>query len=248
MKEDEILRMVKRAQDGDDRAREQILRRLRDFTAQVAGNVCHRSLSWQDDELAIAWEALDEAIDSYEPERASSFKSFAGLVIRRRLIDHFRSQEERENVSLQDRPGSRGEEEWETHPAEAREAERRHEMTLERWERAQEINLWKQQLAEFDLDFTALEKEAPQREPARERLRRVAKTLAEDPEMVSFLLRRRQLPLSKLSTRVGVSRKTIERGRKFVIALCLLMIGQEFESLRDFFDLPAVGNGDEGHG
>ena len=50
---------------------------------------------------------------------------------------------------------------------------------------------------------------------ARARALEVAKTLASSPELMAFLTKRKALPLKELEKVVGVSRKTLERQRKY---------------------------------
>jgi len=57
--------------------------------------------------------------------------------------------------------------------------------------------------------------------------------VAEDPALAGHLLNRRELPLKQLERRVDVSRKTLERQRKYIIAVALLLL-EDFIYLRGY--------------
>ena len=61
------------------------------YILKCASNVSNRYISKSHDEWSIALIAFNQAIESYDMDKGS-FLSFAKLVIRRRLIDYYRSQ------------------------------------------------------------------------------------------------------------------------------------------------------------
>ena len=92
----QITELVIKAQQGDARVREQILQDYRPFYLRVASGTCKKYLVLgRDDEASIAMIAFNEAIDSYNVDGGASFFSFAEIVIKRRMVDHFRRQSKR---------------------------------------------------------------------------------------------------------------------------------------------------------
>ncbi|MEW6447844.1 MAG: sigma factor, partial [Bacillota bacterium] len=88
---EELENWVIQAQAGDSQAREKVLVQSQAFVARVAARYARRYLHWSnDDELSVAWLALNEAIDQFRPGSGTSFLAFAKVVIRRRLVDYFR--------------------------------------------------------------------------------------------------------------------------------------------------------------
>ena len=61
----------------------------------------------------------------------------------------------------------------------------------------------------------------------------VAKTLAENDELKELFLLKKRLPIKHLENQVEVSRKTIERNRKYIMAITLILIG-DFIFLKDY--------------
>jgi len=57
--------------------------------------------------------------------------------------------------------------------------------------------------------------------------------VAGQPELAQHLLTRRELPLKQLEEQVGVSRKTLERQRKYIIAVTLILL-EDFYHLRRY--------------
>jgi RNA polymerase sigma factor len=57
--------------------------------------------------------------------------------------------------------------------------------------------------------------------------------IARDKEMKLYLVTKKELPLKLLESKVSISRKTLERQRKYIIAITLILIN-EFEHLRGY--------------
>lgn len=225
--------LVRRAQGGDADAREELIRAFRPFVMRVAADACGRFVGPSDDEASVALIAFDEAITVYQPDKGGSFLRFAETVIRRRLIDHFRKQQSgRREVPLSDLEVE-DDEGGSYLPVEAEAAVAVHQERQELVERQEEIARYRAVLAEFGISFQELAALSPKHRDARASAKRVARAIAANPSWVSFLMSNRSLPLRELeqATGLGVSRKTIERNRKYIVAVALLLIG-DFEHLR----------------
>jgi RNA polymerase sigma factor len=70
---------------------------------------------------------------------------------------------------------------------------------------------------------------------ARENAKQVAKVLASDKGLSKILMQTKQLPTKDLLELVSCSRKTIERNRKYIIAIALIHLG-EFNALRSYIE------------
>ncbi len=230
----EIGYLIEQAQNGNKLIREQLIRDYRPFYLRVASSSTRKYLVLgRDDEASIAMLAFDEAITAYKKDAGSSFISFAEIVIKRRMIDFFRRRskgqieipisalesEEHENAYLQQ--------------IESKEALGVLRIQHEAEERREEIFRLNQLLSNYGVLFADLLKTAPKHKDARERALEVAQILASDPELMSYLTSRRSLPLKELEKRVGVSRKTLERQRKYIITLTLILVG-EFRYLQEY--------------
>lgn len=233
-----LQQLVRQAQQGDREARERLIATYRPFIMRAAASVSGRFVrAGQDDEASVAMMAFDEAISSYRQQGGRSFFSFAEMVIRRRLIDHFRREAgRRQEVPLSSLVAETEEGETADDPlvqVEAREAQRQFEEEVLAQERREEIQRLAQELRALGIAFRDLVERTPRHRDARERALGVARILAETPELCRQVQRRGSLPLKELEAVAGVSRKTLERQRKYIIALALILSGN-YPHLRDY--------------
>ncbi len=64
---------------------------------------------------------------------------------------------------------------------------------------------------------------------------RISRNLLDDMELSSELFLKRTLPVRTLVERCGVSRKTVERHRRYIIAVCIVLSG-DFETIREYIN------------
>lgn len=231
--DESIEALVARAQAGDDEVRNRLLSEYQSFVARVASRVCQRYIHpGYDDEFSIALLAFDEAIRHYSPAQGRSFLSFADLVIRRRVIDYIRQESRQKNaLSLDDPHLSDEEREVSGLAVQA-------SLDVYGKERAirdlrEEIALFQMRLAAFGISLDDLPEVSPVHRDAREHAIAVAKTLADDPELRRAFLETKKLPMKRLLQKVTCSRKTLERNRKYIVAIALILI-EDFEQLRGY--------------
>ncbi len=237
----EVCAWVTRAQQGDRAAREKLLREYLPFVLKVAASASRRYVKiGEDEEVSVALCAFDEAISDFRSSEKASFLTFAEMVIRRRLIDHFRRTARRQHEIPMAGLVAEDEDENESNRvvflAEVREAVRNYTLQVEAGERREEILRFKEKLAEFDICFEDLVKNAPKHADTRLRTMGIAMLVYKRPEYRRYLLKRQSLPLKELELEAGVSRKTLERHRKYIIAIALILIG-EFTYLREYIKL-----------
>ncbi len=89
--------------------------------------------------------------------------------------------------------------------------------------RKEEIQLYISHLEDFGLSFEDLSwKNSPKHADARKELLWSLKLLMEDDELKEILFAKKRLPVKQLEGKVEVSRKTIERNRKYIIAVAII--------------------------
>lgn len=229
----DIENSVKKIKQGDPLAREDFLESCKPFIFKAACKFCRRILDWgRDDELAIALIAFNEAIDRFREGSGVPFLAFARLVMSSRLTDYYR----RENrvaaagVSLQADSSNSLEyaKSWETYLEE--EAFR---------EREEEIKEFEELLSRYGVTFEDLVQCSPRHRDTRRSLLLAAWELAERNHLFKELSAKKKLPLIKLEKVTGLSRKTLERGRKYIIAMAVLMNRrEEYLYLSSYLELP----------
>ena len=235
--EREILReKVRQAQTGNALTREELLAEHKAFIAGVASNYCKRRLDWKnDDELSISLIAFNEAIDTYKTESGKEFLRYAKMVIQHRLIDYFRQISRLPPTYPLDSP-----EEGLTR-IDAQQAWDHYQNEVIVQARADEIMTYQQLLDDFGISFSELVKICPKHKDTRQRLYKVAKVLTANEELIDYFQRYKQLPQKDLVQLSGVSRKVLETGRKYVIAVVLILLNKDLYHLRSYICLPEMG-------
>lgn len=237
---------ITRAQAGDQRAREELIVAYRDEVARAAAVACRRRLDWtNDDELSLAMIALNEAIDSFDPGRNASFRTYARMVARHRLIDHFRREVRERHAPLMwmapDAAGGAAREpDGRVSPYELEAAEAAYWEAQERAERADELAAFERLLGRFGLTLADLVQASPKHRDTRHTLIQAARALAAQPELVARFKQTRQLPLKDLQALTGISRKVLENGRRYLVAIALILVYPEFDHLREHIRWPVA--------
>lgn len=228
--------LIARAQAGDELARERLLRDWTPLVLRVGAQSAGRYVEvGRDEEVSVGLLALNEAIDRFQLDRGAPFAPFAELVIKRRLVDFYRRRKGAQEIPLSQLT-SEDEEGNPLRSADEAAAVALFERERETENRREEIGRYSQRLAEFGVAFADLVDASPKHADARERALEVAHTLAADPALAAHFRTKRELPLKLLEDRVGVSRKTLERQRKWIVAVTLLLL-EDFEHLRGYVAL-----------
>jgi RNA polymerase sigma factor len=202
------------------------------FIAKTVSSVCKRYIYETDDEFSIGLIAFNEAIEKYSPEKGSSLLSFSEVLIKRRVIDYIRKQSKNQHVSM-DLTYSSLEEESPGMVI-------INELSLEDYKknsdadlRKEEISQFQTLLASFELNFHDLVENSPKHSDARTNAIMIAKVLVDNKELKNFLFEKKRLPIKELEKMVDVSRKTIERNRKYIIAIALIL-SSDYLYMKDY--------------
>ncbi|WP_251553801.1 RNA polymerase sigma factor SigI [Neobacillus muris] len=219
-------------QEGDQSLRNELIDSYKPFIAKTVSSVCKRYIYETDDEFSIGLIAFNEAIEKYSPERGKSLLSFSEVIIKRRIIDYIRKQSKNQHISIDITSPSQEEDT----PGNAIV----NELSLDHFHkkndevlRKEEILRFQSLLADFDVSFSDLVENAPKHADARKNAIEMAKLLVENQELKLMLLEKKRLPIKQLEKLVDVSRKTIERNRKYIIAIALILSG-DFVYMKDY--------------
>lgn len=240
---DELTPLLRQAQSGDQKVRGELLQAFRPFVLRVASACCGRTLQWDhDDELSIAFMALDEAITSFHEGAGRKFPSHARQVIVHRLIDFFRKQRRNMHLSLDAMMQAAGEEV--SASLEADTAWERFRAQEEENQRRTEILEYNRILKEYGLSLVALKEHCPKHKDTRHQMLQIARKFADNAPLVQHLRRTKQLPLKEVALITGASRKVLETHRRYLVALVLILMHGELAMLRTFAGLDSKGGGD----
>ncbi|TLS51420.1 RNA polymerase sigma-I factor [Paenibacillus antri] len=211
---------------GDEALRGDVIARYQPYVAKTASRFCKRYIHPEsDDEYSIALSAFNEAIDAFDPQAGRAFLSFAETVIRRRLTDYVR-KEQRHASHIPQSAFLMEDDEGETYdPIEVDASVDRYKLDRENEERKLEIETLNRELADYGITFGDLVDGSPKHEDTRRSLIGIGALISRDSALFGPLTNKKALPLKELSERVDVSRKTLERGRKYIIAVALIHLG-----------------------
>lgn len=218
---DSIRLLLENAQRGDDAARETIISTHQVFIKRmVAKSLGTYEAIDNRDEYAVGLIALNEAIDSYKPGLLS-FRAFAARVIKRRIIDYIRSQKNYRNQVL-----FMNDEYQVSIPDPGLEPEDKINMKIE-------MESFVKRLARCGIDLADLIKATPKHIDSKRLCLKIAWQVYTEPEFVSHFNKYYTLPVKKLVDKLNINPKTIERHRKYIIAMCLILLS-DLEQMKSF--------------
>lgn len=215
--EHQMIRSVYAAKENMQKA-DDLIRAYIPFIRAETSRFLSRICTEQDDEFSIAMIAFHEAIQGYSKERGA-FMSYASLLIRSRLIDYQRKERRHQgHISLNEEQGEDGQPLLEqladqTDPFDE-------SVNLEATK--QEIEELSGVMAEFGVSFTDVAENSPKQERTLLACSEVIRYGAEHKELLEELLRTKKLPLAQLVSGSGMERKTLERHRKYILAMLLI--------------------------
>ena len=214
--ETEILEI----QQGDSNLRNEILEEYHPFIKSVLAKVLNEFIGKEHEYFSIGLLAFNEAIDRYDQNKGK-FLSFAGMVIKSRLIDELRKRNKLEAREVE------GEEELQV--IESPNFEQRLQDQLE-------IETFKNRIEAFGFDLETLIDTAPRHGKTREKAIEIARTLYEDEELRNTFLKTKKLPAKGLQKKAGASRRVLQGSRNFIIAV-FYILDSDLEVLKKYINL-----------
>lgn len=216
--EHQIIARVYEAKQGRDKA-EALIRDYIPFIRAEATRFLTRLCTDQDDEYSIAMIAFHEAILSFDRSRGA-FLTYAGTVIRNRLIDYQRKESRHQgNISLYEERGGDDDRQLMDTIADQRDY---YEETATRQATRQEILELSGVMAGFGVSFSDVADNCPKQERTMESCAAAIRYAGQNKDLLDELLRTKKLPLAALVKGAKVERKTLERHRKYILAMLLI--------------------------
>ncbi|MGG6311708.1 RNA polymerase sigma-I factor [Paenibacillus macerans] len=226
-----IIEILHQAQAGNKAERDRLIDFYRPFIIRAVSHVCKRQVSWNQDEASIGMIALNEAIDRYNETSGKSFDNFAYMIIRHRLVDEFRRQGKYAQMESAV---------WNGEQEDSAQIALEVASSLELYDReqsaqalAEELRLYDETLQQYGVALEELEACSPKHRDTRSQLIRMAQTFGEHPQWLSTLKSTKRLPAKEMLSVFKVSSKTLERNRKYLIALILIYACSEFKRIKN---------------
>ncbi len=216
-KEQEIIRAVYAAKE-DNTAADDLIRRYIPFIRAESSKFLGRFCTDGDDEYSIAMIAFHEAIQGYSRERGA-FAKYAALLIRSRLTDYARKEmRHKGNLSLEESTEEDTRTLLDQIPDSRDPYAESHNLEATQQEIAELAGV----LATFGVSFADIADHSPKQERTMETCLKAVRYAMENRTLLDELLRTKKLPMSELTAGAGCDRKTLERHRKYLLAMLVI--------------------------
>lgn len=229
----ETGRLVAEAQSGQTEAREKLIQENITFIKKIVSkNITGYEEIDSRDEYSVGMIAFNEAIDSYKPG-LRSFHSFAADVIRKRIIDFYRSRSSylARNLYVLDAGN------FHAAVAEGSPTDQVHTRL--------EMELFIKKLSEYNIGLRNLLEETPRHMDSRILCLRMARIIVGEPDLRRHFLKYRTIPQKLLLQKMAINRKTVERHRRYIIAICLALLS-DLETIKEYVENLCKGGDDYG--
>lgn len=186
-----------------------------------------------DDKLSIAMVVFMNCVKQYNTSKGGFF-AFASLCIKNRLIDELRKESKHMNVT------PFFQEEKEVSSIEASASIFNYDKEKERQSLVEEISLLKETLVDFGIDFASLEDISPKQKRSRILCMKMAQEICSDAKLKENFIKTKRVPQGELVRRLDISEKSIEKYRRFVVTLAVIIIG-DFNGIKAFLPFDKTG-------
>ncbi len=207
---------------------------IRSEVSKFIGRLCTE----QEDEFSIAMIAFHEAIRGFAKERGA-FLAYASMLIKSRLIDHERKEARHKGqISIYQETGKDDQQIQDT----LMDTKDHYQETVNLAAARSEIAELGKVMAEFGVTFTDISENSPKQQRTLMVCGEVIRYAGANPHLLEELLRTKKLPLAELVKGTGAERKTLERHRKYILAMLLIQTNG-YEMIRGHLRHVLKGNG-----
>ncbi|NLM43982.1 MAG: RNA polymerase sigma-I factor [Clostridiales bacterium] len=218
-KEKDINERISIIKNGDLSERNKLIRDYKPFIINIVSREIGRFVPEGDsDELSIGLLAFNEAIDRYDVERSKSFLTFAERVIKNRLIDFYRKEKKNGDTV----PISYLNQLYESENIEERFFADYSQQ--DRQDVSEEMEDFINKLLSFGISLEELVDSSPKHIDARINAVRIASQIVENEILIKRIMNEKKIPVSDIVKQFNVSRKVIHKNKKFIIAVCLILM------------------------
>jgi len=200
------------------------------FIYSNTSKICKRHLIWEnDEELSISLMAFNMACDKYDKTKGN-FYGFSKIIIKNALIDFFRKNKNSTNLIFDNSKGI-------VDYIDGKNSINNFEIQIENKFRADEINLFSEELLKYKISFESLINLSPAHKDTRNNLLNVAFLCAREESILNHLKTKRRLPTKEIIILTSSNRKLIEKWRIYIISLILILINPEYVYLKSYLNI-----------
>ncbi len=217
----------------DENETNRFVEEYKPFIAACTEKVTGRYMSYgKDDELSIAMLAFVEAIRTFDQSKGNFF-SFSRNVIKRRLIDYYRSENRHNKVISLHVYMDEQDEEFDLSSGEAVQAYSEQKISEYRRLELEELG---RELKEWKITFSDLAEASPKHEKTRKQCSEIVGLILSRPDMLQQIMVKKYLPVAEIEKALRLPRKLMERFRKYIIAVVVIATG-DYEYIREYIKL-----------
>ncbi|MDD4323484.1 MAG: sigma factor [Eubacteriales bacterium] len=217
--EHELVAMIDAARTDGEAADDLVQQYLPFIKSEAAKFMQNVQLQYRDDDLSVAMYAFYEAAMAYDYKKGS-FLAFAATAIKNRLIDFMRKEQRHMNISSLDEPLF--EENGSNTRIDQVAAERDYyEERSEREAAKGEIKKFSAKISRYGLTLSEVADSSPKQKRTVKACHKVLAAARTQPELLDSVENTGNLPVKELTLASGVPRKTIDRHRKYLLAILL---------------------------
>lgn len=213
-----VTNEISEIKSGNDELRNTLIEKYMPFIISTASKVTHTYIDVNNsEELSIALEAFNEALNRYEEDKGTFFK-FAELVIKNRIIDYQRKAIKSPQIISAD--------------DEYHEVEDPSDFVQD-ISFKNEILEFKEKLNEFGIPFIKLIEDTPKHRDTRSKIIKLSKDIACTPILLEAFYDKKRLPRNSISRKFDISIKVITSNRSYIIA-CILILDSEWDHIKAY--------------
>ncbi len=223
-----LEKRILQAQKGEEKTRNQLIEEYRPFIQKTLSKQLGRYVEEQnDDEVSIGLIAFNDAIDRYEIRRGP-FLPFASKVIRNRTIDHIRkSSQQLDTIPVSSLMSEDGTEE-EVWGRKSLQPDLEEQAVM-----AEEMKAFILRLNHFGITLDDLVAEVPKHKDTRRKAVSVAHWLCNQPELKRKIMESGRMPLKDIERYTGLTKKVIDRSRKLIIAV-MIVLDSDMDTMKQY--------------
>lgn len=214
-----FIDIIRKIKNGDKVLKDKFISDYRPFILKSVSRISGKYIDTENsEEYSIGLMAFNEAIESYDMSQKCAFKNFSEQVIKRRLIDYERSNKKNKNVYPFTFFENKDNNDFEERYLMADTPD-----PVYNFEIREELARFQRRLEEFGIPLQDLFSSVPKHIDTRQTCVKVARFIAADEELYDKVNTKKTLPFKELMKFVDVSQRTLERQRKYIIALILIL-------------------------
>ena len=224
---DMLIERIETAKNNNDEL-ERLISDYMPFIVKTVSGMNSLGMEY-DDRLSLAMLSFMNCVKQYEAGKGN-FITFTAHCIRNRLIDESRKLQKHSGKVI---PMFLEKDDQRNEMAEDKAAIAAYSLEQEQESLAYEIEAFSVQLGEYGITFRELPRICPKQERSRRQCLELGRFVANNGEMRETLLRHHRLSQGELVKSFGLSEKTIEKHRKYIVTIVILL-ADDYPLIRAF--------------